>query len=262
MRRKCASISARGVCSHGRQPRRSATESSGADLYRHIANSPRIVSLRRTLGGQRKPRFTSEAKIAARRGAYCQAESPSHKGSLPPLAKIRAPWPHSSVRVAAGRDRPAWSVQGQTCAAMAGQRWKHEARRADLGARSEQAQTRSVGNRCAQQGANRHRWLGHPVCLCFCQTSRRRSSRGQTTARDPGTSRRIGSLSTSHLRQPRRATRPPANRVMRSPWGGSLRSRAAMPRVQPLHNGAVWPLDAEIVKGELRSNGGTLLPEG
>lgn len=35
-----------------------------------------------------------------------------------------------------------------------------------------------------------------------------------------------------------------------------------MPRVQPLHNGAVWPLDAEIVKGELRSNGGTLLPEG
>ena len=47
-----------------------------------------------------------------------------------------------------------------------------------------------------------------------------------------------------------------------TPWGGSLRSRAAMPRVQPLHNGAVWPLDAEIVKGELRSNGGTLLPEG
>lgn len=54
--------------------------------------------------------------------------------SLPPPAKIHAPWPHSSVRVAAGRDRPAWSVQGQTCAAMSGQRWKHEARRADLGA--------------------------------------------------------------------------------------------------------------------------------
>lgn len=67
-------------------------------------------------------------------GAIVAPTDALHKRSLPPPAKIHAPWPHSSVRVAAGRDRPAWSVQGQTCAAMSGQRWKHEARRADLGA--------------------------------------------------------------------------------------------------------------------------------